>query len=284
LILAGIVMTCNSAFGQSTPAFEVVSIRPDPLQLPQPGVPIQSLRDDLICDAGGRFVAKRNNLQRLILKAYNVQGFQIDGMPGWTRSSDAFYDVEATAGQPVSAGECGLLLQSLLTDRFNLVAHRQSKEIPVMALVVGKRGPKMMEAQQGGPGAKINGRPQPIAPDGAPTPAGWTMSQLAQALTLPGLQVRGAPVVDRTGLPGIYQFDLRYNQFPGIAGKLSDLPDMDAAVDEQLGLKLEQRKEPFAIIVVEGIERPTPNLERASPFPQRLTCAKAPRGGCTTTQ
>ena len=105
----------------------------------------------------------------------------------------------------------------------------------------------------------MNGRQQPIAPDGTPTPTGWTMGQLAQALNLTSRQTDGVPVVDRTGLQAIYQFDLRYNQYPGIASKLSDLPDMDAAVEEQLGLKLERRKEPFEVIVVERIEKPTAN-------------------------
>lgn len=257
--IAGLALASGLAYGQTMPAFEVVSIRPDALPLRQPGDPIRNLRDDLTCDAGGHFIARRNNPQRLILKAYNIQGFQADGMPGWTRNTDAFYDVEAAAGRSVSAEECRFMLRSLLADRFNLMVHSQLKEIPVMALLVGKRGPKMTEAQEGGPGAKMNGRPQPIAPDGTPTPAGWTMLQLAQALTLPSLQTNGVPVVDHTGLKGTYQFNLRFNQFPGIASKLSDLPDIDAALQEQLGLKLAQRKELFEIIVVDHIERPTGN-------------------------
>jgi uncharacterized protein (TIGR03435 family) len=224
-----------------------------------PGVPIEHVRDDLTCDAGGRFVARRNNLARLLRKAYDLQGFQLDSLPGWTRNGDAFYAIEAAAGRPVSAEECRLMLQSLLADRFHLVAHLQSKEIPVLALVVGKRGPKMEDAEETGPGARMNGQRQPIAPDGTPTPAGWTMSQLAEALGLTSSVSNGPPVVDRTGLKGAYQFDLQFNRFPGVGGRLSALPDMDAAVDEQLGLKLERRKEPFEMLVVDRLERPTAN-------------------------
>ncbi len=192
------------------------------------------------------------------MKAYDIQAFQLEGMPGWARNMDAFYSVEAAAGRPVSAEECRLMLQSLLADRFNLMVHSQSKELPVMALVIDRKGPKMTEAREGGSGARLNGRRQPVAPDGTPTPDGWTMLHLAQALTLPSLSSYGVPVVDRTGLKGSYQFDLRFNQFPG-AGKSSDLPDMDAAVEEQLGLRLERRKEAIDVIVVDRIEKPSAN-------------------------
>ncbi len=259
IAIAGLVVACGWAYSQSTHAFEVASIKQDPAPPPQVGVRGDDLRDDLTCDAGGRFVARRNNIQRLIMKAYNIQAFQVEGMPGWTRNNDAFYSVEAAAARPVSAEECRLMLQSLLADRFNFALRRQSKAIPVMALAVGKSGPKLTEGREGGPGARINGRPQRIAPDGTSTAAGWTMQQLAQALTLLGLQSFGLPVVDRTGLKGVYEFDLRYNEFPTYAGKSSDLPDMSAAVEEQLGLKLERRTEPFEVIVVDRIERPTAN-------------------------
>ena len=256
-IPAAILVVACVAPAQPVPSFEVASVKPDPLAIRSD--PTQNLRDDLTCDVGGRFVARRNNPMRLIRKAYGVQGFEVEGMPGWARNADAFYDVEASAGRTVTAAECQLMLQSLLAERFKLTVHKQPKDISVLVLTVGKNGPKMTAGEEGGPGARINGRPQPIAPDGTRTPTGWTMAQLADALTLPSERISGLPVLDRTGLTGAFQFDLRYNEFPGIGTKLSDLPDFDVAVEEQLGLKVEERKEPFQVIVIDHIEKPSAN-------------------------
>jgi uncharacterized protein (TIGR03435 family) len=192
--------------------------------------------------------------------AWNVPSLQISGIPGWALagSSDAFYEIEGRSEAPVAPDQCRLMVQALLADRFKLKVHHETKAISVYALVVGKAGPKMKEPDPSRPGlgARMNGRQKRIAPDGQETPLGWSTGYLADALTLTTLQVDGRRVVDRTGLTGVYEFNLQFDEFPR---GLHDLPDVFIAVQEQLGLKLEERKEPFDIIVVDHVEKPSKN-------------------------
>jgi len=154
------------------------------------------------------------------------------------------------------------MVQALLADRFKLKIHHETKAISVYALVVGKTRPKLKEADPSKPGAgaRINGRPMRIAPDGKETLLGWTTAYLADALTLTTQQLDRRRVVDRTGLKGVYEFNLQFDEFPNVGfGRPHDQPDVFIAVEEQLGLKLEARKEPFDIIVIDHLEKSSEN-------------------------
>jgi uncharacterized protein (TIGR03435 family) len=96
------------------------------------------------------------------------------------------------------------------------------------------------------------------APDGKEILLGWTTAALAEALTPATRMVDGRSVVDRTGLKGVYEFNLQFDPNPNFLAH-RDLPDVFIAVEEQLGLKLEGRKEPFDIIVVDHMEKPSEN-------------------------
>jgi uncharacterized protein (TIGR03435 family) len=146
------------------------------------------------------------------------------------------------------------MLQALLHDRFKLTLRSEAKAIPVYALVVDKTGPKIREVavsdtQVNGPGFIINGTPMQMFD---PKLTGWSMAQLAQAL---GVAQLGRPVVDRTGLDGIYKVALAFHQreTPG------DGVDVTTAVREQLGLRLESSTASFEMLSVEHVERPDPN-------------------------
>lgn len=171
------------------------------------------------------------------------------------------------------------MLQALLAERFKLLAHRETKELPVYALVVAKNGPKFEEAK---PGDRY---PDGIkAPDGRPgagmmftnrgqvTGQGLPIANLVRQLSLE----LGRTVVDTTGLTGTYDFTLKWTpdesqgrMFKRAEGgqqrtdpapsSESSGPSIFTALQEQLGLKLEAQKGPVEILVIDYVERPTAN-------------------------
>jgi uncharacterized protein (TIGR03435 family) len=238
------------------PAFEVTSVK----QRPSTG----QRQVDLDCSSSGRFVSKGVPLGRLIIWAFKMAPFQVTGLPPWTNSTDAIFEIEATAAAPVSEDQCKLMVQTLLADRFKLAVRRSTQEIPAYALVVAKNGTakngaKMRQVNpddkpKPGGGVRIMGNPVQGLPGREPY-RGWSMAQLVDFLMgQPALD--GRPVVDRTGLDGIYEIDLDYAFRKGFAG---DKPEIFDAVQEQLGLKLDSVKAPFEMMVVDRLEKPDAN-------------------------
>jgi uncharacterized protein (TIGR03435 family) len=147
------------------------------------------------------------------------------------------------------------MMQSLLAERFQLRVHEEKRMTDVFDLVVAKDGPKIKrvtepDAPVNGPGFTISGeRIQMLNPSAK----GWTMEQLAYLLRVAQLDRK---VVDRTGLEGIYRIDLRFHRWDDAYG---EGPDVHTALREQLGLELKRAREPIDVIVVDHIERPSPN-------------------------
>jgi uncharacterized protein (TIGR03435 family) len=150
------------------------------------------------------------------------------------------------------------MLKSLLEDRFSLKVHRETKEMPMYSLVVGKNGLKMKLSvdQTGTTGGVREVRFGRIAGEAVP------VSTIAGMLT--GLA--GRRVLNKTGLTGRYDVDLRYTpdsgQAPGAAPEPTDSPDEESlfgALQTQLGLKLESTRGPIEILIVDHIERPSAN-------------------------
>jgi uncharacterized protein (TIGR03435 family) len=252
----------STCFAQDiAPNFEVVSVKLDRFaaQPRVPGTPSRQVGPEC---RGGRFIATANTMGRVIGWAYGILGVNITGYPGWALvgSPDAWYDIEATAGRPVELAQCKLMARALLADRFHLVVRLETKELPVFALVLGKNGPRNLrevrdpsEARRTG---AINGRG--ITPDtGRVEP--WSMQQLALALNLTTNRVSNRQVVDKTGLPGVYEFNLRYDEFEGLPNIPHDLPDLRTALQQQLGLNLEERKEPIDTLVIVRLDKPSGN-------------------------
>jgi uncharacterized protein (TIGR03435 family) len=217
---------------------------------------------------GGGMRATNVRLRHLIEFAYNVDRSQISGAPGWFESEG--YDVLAKPPESseVKAGtaqtgkdhqnEARQRLQALLADRFQLVIHRETKEMPVYVLVVAKNGPKLEES------TKVRGmkvRPGNFNAEGTP------IDGLAQYLT--GILRR--LVVDRTGLKGTYDFKLEWTPDQTGFGKLEEEkaggasppdpsgPSIFTALQQQLGLKLESQRGPVEIIVIDRAEKPSAN-------------------------
>ena len=253
---AGLMVCASSGlFGQSAaaPSFEVVSVKPAP---PPTG---NNLRVTMGGDAG-RVNFSNVTLKSVMTRAYGVKPHQISG-PAWLDSER--YDIVATIPAGAPREQIPTMLQTLLADRFKLAVHREQKVMPVYALVVGKNGPKLhaadAEARLGismGPtGRQLNGK--------------VSLSRLADALS----NWMDRPVLDMTEIKGIYDIDLEWTPDEGQsaprlapAGEAGrpeargDSPSIFTAVQEKLGLKLEGRKSPAEIIVVDHAEKaPTEN-------------------------
>ncbi len=211
-------------------------------------------------EPGGRFQAVNAPVFWLVARAYSgpvgvLRPSQIIGAPSWLESEH--YDIAAKAADAADMADIAgtrLLLRSLLEDRFKLRVHADQRELPIYALVRvrndGGLGPRFKQttpdcfqesAQCGFTGGPV-GR---IKADAIP------MDLLTQLLAGASDRI----VVDRTGLKGGFDIDLEWSPDQ----TASDKPSIFTAVREQLGLRLESTKAPVPVIVVDHVERPTPD-------------------------
>jgi uncharacterized protein (TIGR03435 family) len=226
-------------------------------------------------DAKGRFirmqsahqlVAKNHSLKTLIAAAYDLSPRAISGGPAWIESER--YDILAKAPgeRRPNLEEQMAMLRKLLTDRFKLTLHREPKEFSIYALTVAKNGSRLKESTTS-PDASPEGPPPlviVISPGAVRMPGrNATISELASVMQRAALD---RPVVDQTGLRGRYDFDLEWTpdetQFGGMvpAGTAeSTKPDLFAAIQQQLGLRLEATKGVIQAIVIDQAERPSEN-------------------------
>jgi uncharacterized protein (TIGR03435 family) len=259
----------------STFEFEVASIKasnpaaPDGfMTIPGPG----SINDS--------FSAKNVTLMALIRAAYGIplgsEDSRISGGPNWLKSEK--YDVDAKIDSSVLEELKKLspdqrafaqqhMLQMLLADRFKLGTHHETKDLPIYTLILAKSGLKLQEA-----------KPDEATSTSSYTGPGGTQFILGQARPISSL-VRmlsvslSCPILDKTGLPGKYDFKLKWtpdnSQSQTLSsGALSDrpTPEQDSgassiftAIQEQLGLKLVSGKGPVEIVLIDHVERPSAN-------------------------
>ncbi len=236
------------------PSFAVTSVKVNTMD------PRQRRSEGPSC-SNGRFVALGAGLRGTIMWAFNItQIYQVAGMPQWVEArgpnARATFDIEAKAEGPLSEDQCKLMVQKLLADRFKMAARLEMRELQVYDLVVGKNGPKIKKAADSdkGPGVHvtINGSPAGI---GNAQPQGISMQELARFFTGPFLE---HPVLDKTGLEGLYRISLDFAWLPRGAPP-GDSADLFTAVQQQLGLKLEDHKEPLETVVIDHLERPDAN-------------------------
>jgi bla regulator protein blaR1 len=231
--------------------FEVASVKP--------GDPTEGASGGIAFLSGGRIRASNATLKMLIMTAYNVRDFQLSGGPDW-RDVER-YTIEAVPGHPISiagpnssgANEVREMLQSLLARRFRLSIHRDTKEMPMYALIIAKRGPRLKESPTQGLG--------PESTAGGNGRGHFNARQVPVSVLAPYLSNQlERMVVDRTGLKGFYDFKLDWTpdseQAPPVgllaapdSPRSSDNsgPSIFAALQEQLGLKLEPIKGPVDI-------------------------------------
>jgi uncharacterized protein (TIGR03435 family) len=156
----------------------------------------------------------------------------------------------AKAAGPVEDKQIMLMLQTLLAERFKLALHRETREMAVYALVASKDGSKLKQAESDGNSRTRSRR-------GRITAEHTSMVELADAMK----RLTGLRVVDMTGLQGVFDFTLEWDPSTDPASGRQNLsPSMFTALQEQLGLRLEERKMPVEILVIDHVEKtPTEN-------------------------
>jgi uncharacterized protein (TIGR03435 family) len=224
-------------FAQSQ--FEVASIRPSQaVNMDREG----NRRED-VDTAPGRLTMRNVSLSSCIRWAYGVQKSQVSG-PAWVDAER--FDIAAKAAGPASEDQLKTMLQALLGDRFKLTLHRDSKVVSLYALVVGKNGPKLRASEGDGKSARHHGNGV------KETFENLSMGELAEHLSGP---MQG-PVIDKTDLPGRFDFTLDFSGYFVPGRRPDEMPSFIAtSVQEQLGLKLESRRAPIEILVIDHAER-----------------------------
>lgn len=218
---------------------------------------------------GGSFTARGATLRGVIQEAYQVKDARLVGGPDW--AGNERYDIVAKPDKPVTDEQARSMLQALLADRFRLKVHRETRQLPVYELTVGNNGPKLKEASDSNCDA-----PPSEAPSGAPPRSGYCGGSLVsygrltsrkvpvQRLAGTLSEIMDRPVLDMTGLKVVFDIDLQWapdeTQFGGrrATGDNSDAPSIYAALQE-LGLKLDARRGPVDVLVIEQADRPSAN-------------------------
>jgi uncharacterized protein (TIGR03435 family) len=259
------------------PKFDAASVKPNHSAGPE----------TILFQPGGHLVTSNLPARVLITMAYGLQSGEgyhaMIGAPRWIDS--ARFDIEAKAHGNPSIDEMRLMLRSLLADRFKLLTHYETRQLPVYALELskaGKTGPQLvphaadnstcrdLKAQPWAP-------PQPgIASSPAPIPCGggWmvspghiatesTTARLAKNLSW--FQQIDRAVIDKTGLSGTFDITIDYIPFvsqPGadVATSDSSAPSsIFTALKEQLGLRMSPQTGPVDVLVIDHVEEPSPN-------------------------
>jgi uncharacterized protein (TIGR03435 family) len=279
-----VVLAAHTASAQDvdpSATFDVASVRPNE----------QGTRSFLLDYRSGRFTARDHTLKALIRAAYNLTESQVLGAPGWL-DVDRF-DVLATApGTPDSPRgiippTVRAMLRNLLEERFRLKARLEPREVPLFALVLaredGALGPGLRRRtapctrRAVGELGELFGPPKTVrtqcggrAEPGLLLLTGGTIGDVVWALSRPELVPGvGRIVVDRTGLAGTFDIDLRWmpeRPFIDATQSAAATPMVDSsepplftAIREQLGLKLERTRGPVDVLVIDRVERPRPN-------------------------
>jgi uncharacterized protein (TIGR03435 family) len=246
-----------AAQAPSGPAFEAVSIKVNDSGRDGGGAtPLRTGRWNATNLAGGALVG-------------NAWGFSRDrvvGLPEWTMVTR--YDIAAVAPADATQAQLREMLQAMLRDRFRVVAHIEQRERPIYNLVLpradGRTGPSLRKspiadcldpAQRAAAAAMTpSARPCGFSAE----PGNYSGTAKVSDLTTMLSGASGRPVFDRTGLAGNYEFDLRWTALTGDTAA-TDAVSIFTAVQEQLGLKLESATATLEVLIVDRMERPTPN-------------------------
>jgi uncharacterized protein (TIGR03435 family) len=296
-----------SAFAQSPAvpvAFEVTSVKPSD---PNASTGIMGSTLSMRPQGTGGFAVSNIPFRLLVRMAYGVQDFQIVGGPAWQLSSRFDITAKAAEGTTKAAGDLMPMMRTLLADRFKLKTHMETREQPIYTLALARSDGTLgtdltrSSADCSNAAADMQKRAEELAKGGGPAllqmlakgetipcaimpainpsnPAagftlrgnGQSMNSVTQFLT----QIMGRMVHDKTGLTGLYDFELRFDpqillamlpQFgmnvPAATANLpgSDSPALLTALQEQLGLTLDSGRGPIEVLVIDSAEMPQPD-------------------------
>jgi uncharacterized protein (TIGR03435 family) len=275
--------------------FDVASIKPD-VTPPGPNTVYRNMPlgpEDKFIPTGGLFSARNLPVIQYMIFAYKLTAYQWQSaqsqLPKWATSSR--YDIEARASGNPTKDQYRLMMQALLAERFKLAFHYETRELPVLALVLknpGELGPELrrhpadlqcsatarvLAGPAGLPEAGANGFPAAcgglsrLAPD-KPDQVRWGASHVSMATIAGGFSIPGVgiadlnkPIVDRTGLAGFFDFVIQFSPDTTATASAESPsgPTFLEALQDQLGLRLESSTGPVEAIVIDHIEEPTPN-------------------------
>ena len=231
-VLLAISVCC---IAQIPKEFEVASVKPQ-----APGDTRGS-----IGPSPGAFIANGIPLKILIEIAYRVKDYQISGGPDWIETDHWDVSAKARAGFIPTGQQMQPMLQALLADRFRLKLHRETRELPAFALVVGRGGPKLTASTFTDSRISIG--------HGIFTGQKIDMAGLADALA----RESDRTIVDQTGLNGEYDITLKWS--PDAADPDPAAVPLVTAIQQQLGLRLEATKAPVEILVIDSVQKASEN-------------------------
>jgi uncharacterized protein (TIGR03435 family) len=279
LLLTGVVIALTAAAPAQSPeqpSFDVASVK-------QNTTGNDSGQWGIMPPTPGRLRIANTPLRFILHYAFQIRDHQLIGAPDWIDSTS--FDISATypSDPPRTEDDRRAMLRTLLADRFGLTTHRERRKMPIYVLVMarkdGRPGPHLVPSTIDCDQWIAEKRPQlgaesssPVAPGGKRpvcrilttrrfiSAGTQTMQQLADVLQV----LAGRPVADRTGLTGAFDFDLQWTSGPialaaGTPSPTDDGPSIFAALQEQLGLRLERGRAPFDVVIVDAVRRPTPD-------------------------
>lgn len=244
VVLSGL---CGGQSANPKPAFEVASIHPVVIDAPggEGGTRSQ------IQPAPDSLILRNIDLDEMIEWAYGIQHNQLAN-PGALHNHR--YDVRARTTAPVPEKTLRLMMQDLLATRFSLKIHREQRSTPVYELVVAKGGPRLPPNKADKLPVSYPRETFPRVVDGSFVFTNTSMPDFAQQLT----ELRGIdlPVLDRTGIPGVYDITLKS---AAAAVRDPNGPSLLTLIHEQLGLKLVSAKDPIEMLVINSAQEPSGN-------------------------
>ncbi|HEY7387065.1 MAG TPA: TIGR03435 family protein [Bryobacteraceae bacterium] len=272
-LLVGSSLGSAPGWSQSRPAspllsFDVASIKPN-----KSGQPTSSIRPGL----HGRFVAVNATLAELVIWAYPIPAYRLEGVPGWVRSDRFDINAKVDMEENTTFGLFQTRLRHLLADRFHLATHTENREFPQFVLAVSKNGPKLVESRNNN--CTVSNAAAPAAP-GSPDQlppcdfllvkrsrmdgAGVTIARLTKGLSL----LLKSKVIDQTSLEGHYDLHLEWTpdippappsdtNIDPVAPKIPG-PSLFTALHE-VGLELKSQRGLEDVLVIDHAEQPSEN-------------------------
>jgi uncharacterized protein (TIGR03435 family) len=245
----------NAPTTAARPEFEVASVKPNTVNGRTDFFPVRS---------GDQVRMHNNQIGSVILYAYQVATYQVIGN---LRLPDPWnwYDIDATVVGSPTDDQVRLMFQSLLEDRFRLKVHRETREMEVYKIAVGKNGPKLVPTTEKDQETTVDGKTMVLkkgtsrivlGKEGAHLVGkGATMAQLAKSLE----GVLGGPALDDTGLQGTFDYDVVFLPDGQVPATDFSAPTLVAALKSELGLAVEKGKAQVEVLVIDHLEKPSPN-------------------------